>query len=239
MSTGALHREIVADLLKHKGPTHQQSRYNKQPGYVSYGIKTPLFLSIIKAYKKQIEGLPERDAFALALDFYESGIEEQMYVGNHILVLHIASITPKRFGFLDRCLSYFKSWGTTDDFCIHVMQHILSRYPSETYALLRKWNRSGHIWKRRASVVTFTRRAGASGEHTNVALELCENLVNDKEDLIRKAVGWALKDTMCGDKEKVLGYVAQLRKRGTSAVITLYALRDITGREREQILKKK
>jgi hypothetical protein len=42
---------------------------------------------------------------------------------------------------------------------------------------------------------------------------------------------------MRGDRSKVLGFVKGLRKRNISAVITLYALRDIKGLEREKILK--
>ena len=42
-----------------------------------------------------------------------------------------------------------------------------------------------------------------------------------------KGVGWCLKDVMRGDRERVLAYVRGLRKRGVSAVITLYAIRDL------------
>jgi hypothetical protein len=52
---------------------------------------------------------------------------------------------------------------------------------------------------------------------------------------VRKAVGWAFKDVMCGDK-KVLDYVKSLRRRRVSSVITLYAIRDLKGKEKEEIL---
>jgi hypothetical protein len=40
---------------------------------------------------------------------------------------------------------------------------------------------------------------------------------------------------MCGDKKKVLDYVKSLRRRRFSSVITLYAIRDLEGEEREEI----
>jgi 3-methyladenine DNA glycosylase AlkD len=85
--------------------------------------------------------------------------------------------------------------------------------------------------------VVFTRRIGSSGEFTDEALELCDNLVWDKEDLVRKDVGWALKDVMRGNKKRVLEYVKGLRQKGVSAVITLYAIRDLKGNERKKILQ--
>jgi hypothetical protein len=53
--------------------------------------------------------------------------------------------------------------------------------------------------------------------------------------MVRKAVGWAFKNVMCGDKKKVLDYVKSLRRRRVSSVTTLYAIRDLEGEEREEI----
>jgi len=94
------------------------------------------------------------------------------------------------------------------------------------------------MWKRRASVVAFVRKVGESGLFTNQALQLCEQLIWDDQDLVRKGVGWCLKDVMRGDKRTVLSYVRQLRQRRVSSIITLYALRDIRGAERAAILQR-
>ncbi len=85
-------------------------------------------------------------------------------------------------------------------------------------------------------MVVFVRKIGASGRYPTHGLDVCERLIADSNDLVRKGVGWALKDLMRGDRETVLDYVANLRKRGVTSVITLYALRDIRGVERQRIL---
>jgi hypothetical protein len=46
-----------------------------------------------------------------------------------------------------------------------------------------------------------------------------------------------LKDVMRGDKKRVLEYVKGLRRKGVAAVITLYAIRDLKGKERNAVLK--
>jgi 3-methyladenine DNA glycosylase AlkD len=102
--------------------------------------------------------------------------------------------------------------------------------------LLERWNRSPNRWKRRASVVAFVRKVGESGQFTEEALQLCENLVFDGEDLVRKGVGWVLKDVMRGDRQRVLEYVKELRRRSVSSTITLYAIRDLDERERGEVL---
>lgn len=129
------------------------------------------------------------------------------------------------------------NWAETDWFCIRVVQPLLRKFPKETMSLLRKWNSSKSLWKRRASVVAFTRKIGISGKFTHEVLELCDNLIWDSEDMVRKGVGWALKDNMRGAKKRVLDYVKSLRRKGVSSTITLYAIRDLKGKEREEVLK--
>ena len=70
-----------------------------------------------------------------------------------------------------------------------------------------------------------------------MALELCNNLLWDNEDLVRKGVGWALKDNMRFDKKRVVEYVKDLRRKGVSSTITLYAIRDLKGEERREVLR--
>ena len=128
-------------------------------------------------------------------------------------------------------------WGNTDLFCGAVLQPMLKRIPEQVIELLRKWNQSENKWKRRASVVTFTRKTAEQGKFIDTALELCDNLIWDQEDLVRKGVGWALKDNMRFDKQRVLQYVQGLRRKGVSSTITLYAIRDLEGDERSEVLR--
>lgn len=238
---GDLYTTIVSELKKHldKKGIEIAKRYHKYVGYESYGLLTPVLRNLLKQYKKDVQTLNCKEALALAQKFYSSCIEEQVLVGNYVLQLKIDCITPAQFGYLDKMLDHFGSWSQIDDICVEggkVIHPLLMRYPREMIVILRKWNKSKNMWKRRASVVPFTRKVGESGTFTKEGLELCENLVWDKEDLVQKAVGWALKDMMRGNKQKVLDYVKQIRRAGVPATITLYAIRDLRGKERQRVL---
>ncbi len=237
-----LYQKIVAAFHKHadKEGAEFAKRYHKYEGYESYGIQTPLLRKLLKQYKKDVQQLNCKEAFILARKFFRSHIEEQTLAGNYVLQLKSDCLAPARFSYLDKTLDHFRSWSAVDDFCVEggkVLQPLLGKYPKETLALLNKLNKSKNMWKRRASVVPFTRKIGESGAFTKEGLELCKNLVWDKEDLVQKAVGWALKDMMRGDKKKVLDYVRQIRRAGVPAAVTLYAIRDLKGKEREEVLR--
>ncbi len=239
MATERLYSEINGQLEK-KADVKLASlanRYHKVPGHNSYGIQTSELRDLMKHYRLAFKELSIEERLKLAKMFFKTGFSEQASFGNLILKLSVKDVSTAHFGALDEISGWINNWGTTDSFCIDVMQPILERYREETLNLLRKWNRSESLWKRRASVVVFTRKIGESGEFTDEVLELCDNLIWNREDMVRKGVGWALKDTMRGAKEKVFDYVKSLRRKGVSSVITLYAIRDLKGKEREEVLK--
>ena len=234
-----LYQKIYTDLIKHenKKAAEIDKKYHKYDGHRSLGIKAGVLDKLLKQYKTEVRNLSCKESLALAQMLYKGKIEDMILAGNFVLQNKIDCIGKSELTFLDKALNNFSSWSQIDDFCIDVLQPVLLKYPKDALRFLKKWNQSKNMWKRRASVVVFVRKVGESGKFTNEALALCENLIFDKEDLVQKGVGWCLKDVMRGDKEKVFEYVKKLRKRSVPATITLYAIRNLKGTERGEILK--
>lgn len=212
-------------------------KFNKGDEYVSYGLKVPQFRAALRPFRPRIKALPLEGRLDLASGLLGEHIGELGHAGIHVLALGVRNLRPEHLDYLDSIAADFRGWSHVDDFCGSVLQPLLIAYPTQVLGLLDRWNASPERWKRRASVVAFTRSVGASGDYTVEALRLCENLVWDREDLVRKGVGWALKDAMRGDPETVLEYVKELRTRGVSSTITLYAIRDLAGWRRAEVLE--
>jgi 3-methyladenine DNA glycosylase AlkD len=232
-----LHRLIVEAFEAHADPkwAAASQRFHKYE-ITCYGITSASWKKILRQFRKPFRQLSLEERLQLAERLLQSGLLEEASIAVHLWALSVNDLTPQDFSHLDRGLDRFNSWGTTDGFCIDVLQPLLRKYRKEVLALLRQWNQSENRWKRRASVVAFVRKIGATGEFVDEALELCENLIWDKDDMVQKGVGWALKDSMRGAREKVLEYVKDLRHRGAPSTITLYAMRDLKGAERAAVL---
>ena len=185
--------------------------------------------------------LPER--FALAKLLLKSHIEEQGHIAMAVLRMGLDEIEPKHFDQVDDLLDDFTSWPIVDHFATgkgSITAVLLDRYPKETLALHERWLTSSNQWKRRTSVVTFTRKTASDGRHVDETLRFCEALMDDSEDLVQKGVGWALKDTMRAGpavKRRVIALVKRMRRERIPSTVTLYAIRDLKGAEREAILK--
>ena len=241
MTIETLHQTIVRAIKEKEDKRHAERGKVDHKGYVvkTYGLRAPVLSAVLKGFKKEILTLDRKAAFALARKLYEAETEEEVFAGNYVLQVHLDYFDAAQIKTLDTFSKHLVSWSTTDDFVADVVQPLFAHIPNEIIALCKQWNSSKHFWQRRASVVAFTREIGKTGKYTDIALALCKNLINDPADLIRKAIGWTLKDIMRGDKQKVLAYVRTLRKDGAPAVITLYAMRDLTGAEREELLQMK
>ena len=239
-----LHGEIVGGLEQAAGRAARKSKSQvHQKPITSYGLYEEEGRAVFKQAMSGIATLSLSERFALARLLLKSHIEEQGHLAMAVLRTGLHEITPKHFDQLDKLLDDFTSWSIVDDFATgkgSITAFLLSRNPKETLRLHEQWVRSSNMWKRRASVVTFTRKTASGGGYVGETLRFCEALMYDTEELVQKGVGWALKDTIRAGpaaKRRVLALVKRMRREGLPSTIRLYAIRDLRGAERAAILK--
>lgn len=218
------------------GPPAPDRKFNKDDEFIAYGLKTDVWRAVMRPFRPRFAALSLNERLDLAEALLAERIGELGHSAIYVLALSVRELGPPHFDRLDRMADRFTGWSHVDDVCISVLQPLLLAHRDATLTLLEQWNRSPNRWKRRASVVAFVRKIGESGRFTDEALRLCENLVRDSEDLVQKGVGWALKNVMRGDPDRVLAYVKDLRRRGISSTITLYAIHDLKGEQRAEVL---
>lgn len=237
-----MHKKLIFDL--HRAIRNKTGRdrpvpdrkFHKHDEYLSYGLKAPDFRQIMKEFRPRFLELPLQERMDLATRLLQENIGDLGHVGLYILTLSVDNLDPAHFSYLDGLPEFFRSWSHVDHIALGVLQPLLWLYRKETLELLEEWARSPVRWKRRASIVAFTRKAAKSGEFTKEVIHLCENLIWDEEDIVQKGVGWALKDNLRSAPDRILPYIKDLRRRGVSSTITLYAIRDLKGAKRREVL---
>ncbi len=239
----ALHRRIARDLERaaRRSPV-AGTAHGHAEAITHYGLRAPQLYDVIRRLRDEIAEPPLADRFALARLLLHSHVEEQGHVALAVLRGGLEEMQPKHFAVIDRLIDDFTSWSMTDDFAsgkASITWYLLQRFPDETLALLERWNASSNRWKRRASVITFTRAAAATGDYVDVTLRFCTALRHDADDLVQKGIGWTLKDAMRTGptaKRRVIALVKKMRRAGVRSTITLYAIRDLMGAERQAVL---
>ena len=101
------------------------------------------------------------------------------------------------------------SWGSTNSFARHLSGPAWVRDRIST-ADLQAWARSADRWWRRAALVSTvalnSRVSGGRGD-AGRTLEICGLLVEDRDDMVVKAMSWALRELIEFDRAAVVRFL--------------------------------
>jgi 3-methyladenine DNA glycosylase AlkD len=76
---------------------------------------------------------------------------------------------------------------------------------------VKSWAKSQNRWMKRAAAVSFILPA-RHGEYLKEALEICDVLLLDGDDMVQKGYGWLLKEESRKHTTEVYNYVVAHRK---------------------------
>jgi 3-methyladenine DNA glycosylase AlkD len=97
------------------------------------------------------------------------------------------------------------NWGAVDTFACYLAGPSW-RERNVSDALIQRWARSKDRWWRRAAVVStvaLNNKARGGRGDTSRTLRICEMLLEDRDDMVVKALSWALRELSKRDHEAV------------------------------------
>jgi 3-methyladenine DNA glycosylase AlkD len=158
-----------------------------------------------------VRGLDAADVRAVALGLVASGAQEATHLAYGLLDRRrdvLDTLTTADVRALGPTLD---NWATVDTFCV-VVAGQLWRRGRVGDAWFRRWAASKNRWRRRAALVSTVAlnqksRAGAGDPARTLAL--CEALVADRDDMVVKAMSWALRELSKRDADAVRGFLAR------------------------------
>lgn len=159
-------------------------------GDVFLGVTVPHQRKIAKQFKQ----LPLTEVKSLL----DSKYHEERLTGLFILVLQFEKAAEKDqktiANFYKKNISAVNNWDLVDSSAHKILGPYLIERDKK---LLYTWSRSKDLWKRRIAIMTTFHFI--SKGHFEDTFQIAEKLLNDKEDLIHKAVGWMLREV--GNKD--------------------------------------
>jgi len=124
---------------------------------------------------------------------------------------------------------YINNWNLVDASCPHIVgKHLMNR----DRKILMTWAKSDHLWTKRIAIITnwwFIR----NGDLKEV-FKISKILLNDKHDLIHKAVGWMLREAAIVDSNKMKIFLKTHYKKMPRTMLR-YAIEKFTKTKRQNI----
>ena len=193
-------------------------------GDVFLGVTVPESRKIVKKYI----GLKLSDATKLL----HSEIHEERLVGLLIMVdkFQTGEEQEKIYQLYLKNTKYINNWDLVDLSADKIVgAYLLNKSKSILYKLVKSKN----VWERRiAMIATFS---FIKNNRFIETIKIAKTLLNDKHDLIRKAVGWMLREVGKRDLSTEERFLAKYCKRMPRTMLR-YAIERFPERERKRYL---
>jgi 3-methyladenine DNA glycosylase AlkD len=147
------------------------------------------------------------DAMRLGDLLIENRYLEAKSVGIEVVARYRRAFAPRLLPRWKRWLAmnHSANWATTDAMCGALIGPTLVQFPERAGDMLG-WSRHSNMWVRRASIVSLIPLA-RKGQALDLLYDIAKRLHRDAEDLIQKAVGWALREAGKADERRLERYL--------------------------------
>ncbi|MEW6308940.1 MAG: DNA alkylation repair protein [Bacillota bacterium] len=165
----------------------------------------PEFRRVRREYTEALRGVPAQTVLELALTLLKvHGRRGTAYELVHHHRAAFRALTPRLVEELGEGLS---SWGATDAFGAYISGPAWHAGLVNT-AEVQRWAGSADRWWRRAALVSCIYPRGGV-ERT---LAVCRLLVHDRDDMVVKAMSWALRELVRFDRAAVEGFLSEYER---------------------------
>ena len=199
-------------------------------GDIFIGVTVPEIRKTANEYKNL--------KFAEIQKLLNSKIHEHRVAGLIILVKQFKKGSEqekcKVFDFYIKNFKCVNNWDLVDLSSHHIIGIYLLDHPEKT-SLLYKWATSKNLWERRIAIIStfeFIRK-----NKFEESLKLAEILLNDKHDLIHKAVGWMLREIGKRDQQAEEMFLEKYYKKMPRTMLR-YAIEKFAPEKRKYYMAK-
>ncbi|HVR40963.1 MAG TPA: DNA alkylation repair protein [Thermoanaerobaculia bacterium] len=148
-------------------------------------------------FSKRLRGAAPRDVIALALEL----MPEHRFIAYELIFKHPGTAPLLNERMLKRLAGTLASWSDVDLFGVFLAGPAW-REGAINDDVVARWARSHDRWWRRAALVSTIATADAKR-----TLAICRLLADDRDDLVVKAMSWALRALSKHDRRAVAEFV--------------------------------
>ncbi len=175
---------------------------------------------LCREYSKSLRTAPARDVVALALALQrQPGVHR--FFGDELIVNHPTALGTLTRTDLEELGSGMDSWDQVDCFAPYLAGPAW-RNGQIGDGVIHEWARSPDRWWRRAALVSTValnvKARGGSGDSPRT-LAVCELLIKDRDDMVVKAMFWALRALAERDPATVGDFVDRHREELAPRVV--------------------
>jgi 3-methyladenine DNA glycosylase AlkD len=182
------------------------------------GTTVPATRSVIRSWCRARPGLTREELLAAVEELWARPVFECRLAAVELLDAQAALLQPEDAAPIEQMLRTARTWALVDSLAEHVMGGLVERYP-ELIATLDRWAGDDDFWLRRSAMLALLRplRRG-EGDFARFS-RYADQMLEEKEFFIRKAIGWILRDTAKRRPALVAEWLAPRAHRASGVTI--------------------
>lgn len=157
---------------------------------------TPAVRVVRRRYSKLLAGEPPAVVLAIAKRLLAENTWPARLVAFELIAGHRGARARLRPSFINAIARGLDDWGSVDTFGT-LVAGVAWREGQISDGDVRRWTRSGNRWHRRlalvATVALNSKARGGAGDRART-LAICDALADDRDDMVVKALSWALRE---------------------------------------------
>jgi hypothetical protein len=174
---------------------------------------TPHLRALRKRWTMALQDEPAHDLIALAEALEHGAPQQEKWVAYELIRFHSGAFAAAGEAHVEDFAARIASWYATDAFGTVLSGPLWARgrLPDR---LFDGWSRSENRWLRRSALVATVGRNAVKPDPP-ATFELCLRLAPDRDEMVEKAVSWALRFLSQRDRPAVVAFMdAQGRRFG-------------------------
>lgn len=229
----SIKRELEKNIdLKYKEGAY---RYFKET-VTFIGVRTPIVRNIARKITKNYKNLGYEETIKLCEELLKKKYFEYGVIAFTLMDFYKKNFNKNTFNIFESWLNkYIDNWAWCDFLCTDLIYSVIEKNP-DLILNLEKWAYSKNRWLRRASAVSLV-RAGRKGLFLKDILKIASILLEDRDDLVQKGVGWMLKKVTEGkNKAEAIKFI-EANKNKMPRTMLRYAIEKLPEEKRKEILE--
>lgn len=212
----------AADLDRELAAHGSPERAGREAAYLRselthYGVPVPVIRRLVRD-AGWTSTAPHDELVAAVGSLWSRTVHECRFAGVELLRQRVDLLGPNDMALLERLLRGSGTWALLDDLAIRVVGPLAEAHPPVAVTVDR-WVTDDDPWLRRAAVLTslLPLRRG-DGDFARFARH-ADALLDDREAIVRKALGWVLRDTAKARPDLVRDWLAPRASRASAVTI--------------------
>lgn len=210
MTTSEIIEAILNDLEQYADPERTVMITVNHPASMKVlGLKAAELRKVISEWRGKLSYFTAEQWIALSIEFVDRNIHECQLTAFEFLWKNKKALQALSVDQIIALGKNLDNWASVDSYCLYI-----TGYSWRTGKLqdsnIEQWAMSENRWVRRTALVSTVplnlRARGGTGD-VERTLRICKMLVSDYDDMVVKAMSWALRELSKSDKQAVIRFV--------------------------------